>query len=530
MTQTAEARQSGDPNFAVEFRNVSKRFGHVVANDGVSFGVEKGTIHGIIGENGAGKSTLMSALFGLYQLDEGEIWLNGAYADVKDPSTAINAGIGMVHQHFMLVERMTALQNVVLGKESGFWLSGGAGAVEAEVKEIQERYGLHFPLDAVTRDLPVGMQQRIEILKALYRGAEVLILDEPTGVLTPGEVDELFQVFADLKAQGKTVILITHKLQEILSVTDNVSVLRGGKCIGNVPTSEADRISLATMMVGRKPAPPPVAREPSGSNTKVEVRDLNVADSIGIQRVFDLSFDIKEGEILGVAGVAGNGQSELLYALSGLTEIMGGQIKINGIEFSKDNPVTPGQLRNEGIGHIPEDRHRIGMVKRWSAAENSILGLHRTERVDGVSGRIKTQAVKSWCADLMGKHDVRPADPSLQFSLFSGGNQQKLVIGRELALSPDVLLVGQPTRGVDIGAIEAIHSQLLAERDKGKSILLVSVELEEILALSDRILVMFDGRSMGIVGKDEANENLVGLMMAGLSLEDAHKEAAGGTS
>ncbi len=510
--------------FAVEFKNVTKRFGAVVANENVSFGVKKGTIHGIIGENGAGKSTLMSALFGLYHLDSGAIWLNGKEANVKDPSTAIGAGIGMVHQHFMLVERMTALQNVVLGKETGFWLKGGTGSVEATVEEIQNRYGLNFPLNAVTRDLPVGMQQRIEILKALYRGAEVLILDEPTSVLTPGEVVELFQVFADLKAQGKTVILITHKLQEIMSVTDNVTVLRDGKCVGTVPTEGADRISLATMMVGRKPSPPPKARKPVGAEKRVEVRDLHVTDMTGAQRVFNVNFHIKAGEVLGIAGVAGNGQSELIYAMAGLTQPSAGDIKVGNVSFSRENPVTPERLRQEGIGHVPEDRHRIGMMKRWTAAENSILGLHRTNRVKGVSWRINTSSVRSWCDDLMDKHDVRPTDPGLQFSMFSGGNQQKLVFGRELSLSPDVLLVGQPTRGVDIGAIELIHSEILAERDKGKSILLVSVELEEILALSDRILVMFEGRSMGIVDKEEANENLLGLMMAGQSLDEARAE------
>ncbi|WP_457588976.1 ABC transporter ATP-binding protein [Ensifer canadensis] len=509
-------RGSPEVTYAVEFCGVTKSFGTVIANDDVNFGVRKGTIHGIIGENGAGKSTLMSILFGLYHPDRGEIFLNGARSDIKNPSTAIHAGIGMVHQHFMLVERMTALQNVVLGKEDGFWLKGGTGNVTSKVQALQAQYGLHFPLDAVTRDLPVGVQQRIEILKALYRGAEVLILDEPTGVLTPGEVQELFKVFKDLKAQGKTVILITHKLQEILSVTDSVTVLRQGKSVGTYATAETDRMMLATLMVGRRPNAPPQAREPRRPDIRVEVDQLSVRDNLSIQRVFDLSFQIHAGEVLGIAGVAGNGQSELIAALAGLASPMAGRIRLGSLEMSADRPAHPEAIRENGVGHVPEDRHRLGMMKRWTAAENSILGLHRSGKIDGVGKRIQPTKVSRWCQDLMKKHDVRPADSELRFGLFSGGNQQKLVIGRELALSPDILLIGQPTRGVDIGAIENIHAALLSERDKGKSVLLISVELEEVLALSDRILVMFEGRSMGIVGRADADEKLLGLMMAGL--------------
>ncbi len=524
MSAIQNERELQDNSYAVEFRGVTKKFGSVVANDDVTFGVRKGTIHGIIGENGAGKSTLMSILFGLYHPEQGEILLSGALSKIKTPSTAIRAGIGMVHQHFMLVERMTALQNVVLGTEEGYWLKGGTGNVASKVKEIQNRYGLHFPLDAVTRDLPVGVQQRIEILKALYRGADVLILDEPTGVLTPGEVQDLFRVFQDLRAQGKTVILITHKLQEILSITDSVTVLRQGKSVGTYATAETDRMMLATLMVGRRPNAPPQAREPRRSDIRVEVSNLGVKDNLSIQRVFDLSFQIHAGEVLGVAGVAGNGQSELLSALAGLSPPSTGKIRLGNVEILPDHPTQPETIRKNGVGHVPEDRHRLGMMKRWTAAENSILGLHRSDRIEGVGKRIKPSKVGNWCRDLMTKHDVRPANPDLRFGLFSGGNQQKLVIGREIALSPDVLLIGQPTRGVDIGAIENIHAALLAERDRGKSVLLVSVELEEVLALSDRILVMFEGRSMGIVDRADADEKLLGLMMAGLPLADALNE------
>ena len=521
----SEAGAASATPFAVEFRGLSKRFGNVVANDDVSFGVRSGSIHGIIGENGAGKSTLMSALFGLYRPDAGEILLDGRPSDIRGPSTAIQAGVGMVHQHFMLVERMTALQNVVLGAEDGAWLRGGTGDVRARVQAIQDRYGLRFPLNAVTRDLPVGVQQRVEILKALYRGARVLILDEPTSVLTPPEVEQLFQVFHDLKAQGKTVILITHKLQEVLAVTDTVTVLRAGRAVETRPTAGADRTMLATLMVGRKPRPLPDARAAVRPEVRLEAENLVVADRAGVRRVSGLSFEVQAGEVLGVAGVSGNGQSELLAALAGLAPLAAGRARIGTVEIASDRPATPEAVRRGGVGHVPEDRQRLGMIKGWDAIENSVLGLHRTGGIAGVGWRISRRAIAAWCGALMEAHDVRPRDPSRRLGLFSGGNQQKLVFGRELALSPDVLLVGQPTRGVDIGAIESIHAALLAERDKGTAILLVSVELEEILALSDRILVMFEGRSMGLLDRAEADERLLGLMMAGLPLDEARREA-----
>lgn len=510
--------------FAVEFKGVTKSFGSVIANDDVSFGIHQGEIHGIVGENGAGKSTLMSALFGLYKVDKGEIWLNGRPNDIRDPKTAINSGIGMVHQHFMLIDRLTSLQNVVLGAENGFWLKNGTGDVRGRVEDIQKQYGLHFPLDELTRDLPVGVQQRIEILKALYRGAEVLILDEPTSVLTPNEVDQLFGVFRDLKERGKTVVLITHKLQEIIEVTDTVSVLKQGTCVGTYPTSEMTRTSLAEKMVGRSLASTKSVRPAAGAKAVVSVRNLVLTDKDGIDRVSDLSFDIHDGELLGIAGVSGNGQSELLEAMTGLQTIASGKIVMGRTTITADTPVSAASIRAAGVGHVPEDRHRFGMISTWATSDNSILGLPRA--MLGGGWRLSRKKTDDWCASLMALHDVRPAEVSRRLGMYSGGNQQKLVIGRELAPSPEVLLIGQPTRGVDIGAMEAIHEAILAERDKGRSVLVISVELEEILKLSDRIMVMFEGRNMGIVNREDASESLLGMMMAGLTLDEARNELA----
>lgn len=509
------------PTAAVEFVNVTKRFGAVAANDAVSFRIPRGTVHGIIGENGAGKSTLMSALFGLYRPDDGHILLDGKQVELSRPAVAIKHGIGMVHQHFMLAERLTALQNIILGSESTFWLSGGVGNARAQVEAIQKKYGLAFPLDLPIRDLPVGVQQRVEIVKSLFRDANVLVLDEPTSVLTPQEVQSLFAVFRDLADEGKTVILITHKLHEIVEVTTNVTVLRKGQVVGTRRTAEASKSMLAEMMVGRKLLGNVTVRSPSGTNSRVAIDRLTVRDNKGTARVSDLTFDIRSSEILGIAGVSGNGQTELIACLAGQMPVAAGAVRLGELDWSREKAPTALDVRLAGVALVPEDRQRHALVGRWSASDNSVLGIHRSGKVPGIGARMKASKIVDWCRKLMQQHDVRPADPMRPASVFSGGNQQKLVIARELSTDPDVIIVGQPTRGVDVGAIEAIHASLIAERNRGKAILVISVELEEVMGLSDRVLVMFEGRSMGILDHSEFDESTIGLMMAGVPKDEA---------
>jgi simple sugar transport system ATP-binding protein len=500
---------------AVELQGVDKRFGAVHANRAIDLVVQAGTIHGIVGENGAGKSTLMNILYGYYQADHGRILVDGAERTIRGPQDAIRAGIGMVHQHFMLVEPFTVLENLLLGAEGGFTLDSGMARAREEVAALERDYGLEVPLDAKVADLPVGVQQRVEILKALFRGARVLILDEPTGVLTPQEADHLFRILRNLRSQGRTILLITHKLREIMAVTDQVSVMRAGAMVAHRRTAETSKEELAELMVGRKvllrvekaPARP---REPV-----LEVRDLVVDDEQGVRRVKGISFSVRAGEIVGIAGVAGNGQSELLDALAGIRSPVKGEILIRGI------PVTgPAQARQQRLGHVPEDRLRVGLVKGFAAFENAILG-YQTEPDYDRHGFLRLGRIVDLCRNWMSGYDVRPPEPLLQAHSFSGGNQQKLVLAREMEHDPDLLLVGQPTRGVDIGAIEFIHRRLIAMRDAGKAVLLVSVELDEILSLSDRILVMFDGHLTGELKAEEADERRIGLLMAGVTREAA---------
>jgi len=511
---------------AVEFLNLSKRFGSVVANDEVSFTIPRGTIHGIIGENGAGKSTLMSALFGIYQPDAGEIRIQGKPVRIDSPAHAIRLGIGMVHQHFMLVERLTALQNIILGNEDGPWLGASLGNARGRVMELQTRYGLQFPLDRAIRDLPVGTQQRVEIVKSLYRGADVLILDEPTSVLTPQEVQTLFKVFRELSAEGKTVVLITHKLQEVVDVTASVTVLRHGRVIGTRKTTETTKTQLAEMMVGRKIQATTGERTATGTDIKVSVERLTIKDDLGVARVSDLSFEIRASEILGVAGVSGNGQTELIACLAGQLSAETGSIRLGSLQWRAGAAMSSLSIRQAGTALVPEDRLRHAVIGSWTVRDNSVLGIHRSGKIPGTGMRMHSGKILAWCRQLMEAHDVRPVDPMRRTSVFSGGNQQKLVMARELATQPDIIVVGQPTRGVDVGAIEAIHGSLMQQRNDGKAILIVSVELEEVMALSDRILVMFEGRSMGVLDRNEFDENTIGLMMAGSSHEEAieHKK------
>ncbi len=506
---------------AIELRGISKAFGPVQANKDISIRVMPGTIHGIIGENGAGKSTLMSILYGFYKADAGEIFINGKKTEIPDSQHAIAAGIGMVFQHFKLVENFTVLENVVLGAEDGAMLRPSLAKARSQLKQLAEEYELNVDPDAVIEEIGVGMQQRVEILKALYRQADILILDEPTGVLTPAEADQLFRILGRLKEEGKTIILITHKLREIMEITDTVSVMRRGEMTATVKTQDTSPPELAELMVGRKVLLQ-VDKVPAKPGAMVlEVKNLNVTDSGGVHRVKDVSFTIRAGEILGIAGVAGNGQSELLEVLGGY-EFGKGEVLINGQSIDLTGRHSNGQTRRErGIAHVPEDRQREGLIMDFMAWENIAFGYHHDPKYQKNRLFMDNAAIRDDTADKMQRFDVRPPNPMLQAKSFSGGNQQKIVVAREIERNPDLLLVGQPTRGVDIGAIEFIHKQIVALRDQGKAILLVSVELDEIMSLSDRIAVMFDGKIMGERLPEKTNVKELGLLMAGVAGEAA---------
>ncbi|GGE09497.1 ABC transporter ATP-binding protein [Aureimonas endophytica] len=505
---------------AIELIGIDKSFGAVHANRDINLMVEKGTIHGIVGENGAGKSTLMSIIYGFYQADRGEIRVDGRKVEITDTNAAIAAGIGMVHQHFMLVENFTVVENVMLGAEQSPLLNKGIAKVRAELKRLERAHGLDVDPDAVVGELPVGLQQRVEILKSLYRGAEILILDEPTGVLTPAEADQLFTVLKELRDQGKTVILITHKLREIKAITDTVSVMRRGEIVATRKTAEVSAAELAELMVGRRVLLTVDKRPARPGPVKLAVRDLAVRDGRGVRMVDGVSFDIRAGEIVGIAGVAGNGQTELLEALAGIRRAEAGRVELDGRPIEAEAGHDPAALRRRGLAHVPEDRHHMGLVLPFEACENAILGYQRDPKFRNRIGLLDLDAMRREAKERIAAFDVRPPDCRLKTANFSGGNQQKLVLAREMERGPSVLLIGQPTRGVDVGAIEFIHRRIVEMRDEGKAILLVSVELDEIRALSDRILVMFAGR---IVGERSggADEGELGLLMAGVEPREA---------
>lgn len=501
---------------AIELRGISKAFGPVQANKDISISVMPGTIHGIIGENGAGKSTLMSILYGFYKADKGEIYIAGNRKQIPDSQAAIAAGIGMVFQHFKLVENFTVLENIILGAEDGHLLMPSLNKARKILMELAQEYGLNVDPDALIEEIGVGMQQRVEILKALYRHADILILDEPTGVLTPAEADQLFRILDRLREEGKTIILITHKLREIMDITDTVSVMRRGEMTATVKTSETSPAELAELMVGRKvllqvdktPAVP--------GEIVLDIKNLHVVDEKGVERVKGIDLTVRAGEILGIAGVAGNGQSELLEVLGGYANGTG-TILMNGVPLDLTGRHSDGRSRRaSGIAHVPEDRQREGLIMPFHAWENVAFGYHH----DGAynSGLLMNNAsLRAETENIIEKYDIRPTDCWQEAKSFSGGNQQKIVVAREIERNPDLLLIGQPTRGVDIGAIEFIHQQIVALRDQGKAILLVSVELEEILSLGDRIAVMFDGHIMGERLPSETDEKELGLLMAGMS-------------
>ncbi|MEB6607880.1 ABC transporter ATP-binding protein [Aeromonas sanarellii] len=514
--------------YAIELRGIDKRFGEVYANKQIDLKVRKGSIHGIVGENGAGKSTLMSIIYGFYHADRGEMLIDGHPFKPHGSQDAIAAGVGMVHQHFMLVNNFTVLENVILGAENGWHLGKSLGAAEKLLGELARDYGLEVPLHEKIEDLPVGLQQRVEILKALYRGARILILDEPTGVLTPQEADHLFEVLKKLRDQGTTVIIITHKLREILAITDQVSIMRRGEMVAHVATKDTDKEQLAELMVGRKVRLKVDKGTAHPGEAKLKVEGLSYVDDAGVERVKSASFEVRAGEVVGIAGVSGNGQSELLSLLGGIIKPSKGSFSILGDGkahlVDPSRPANPEQVRNFGLGHIPEDRHKMGLINRFEAKEAFILGYH--QRAQYNKGWLQDkEAIRQDCQAKMDKWDVRPPHPEHKTANFSGGNQQKLVIAREVEQDPDVLLVGQPTRGVDIGAIEYIHQQIIAMRDKGKAVLLVSVELDEIMSLSDRILVIADGRIVGELDGAKADERTIGLMMANIIPDEIAKEA-----
>ena len=505
------------PAPAIELIHIDKRFGAVHANKDVSLSIGQGSIHGIIGENGAGKSTLMSILFGFYAADSGEIKVRGQPVKIKSSSDAIAHGIGMVHQHFMLVDPFTVLENVVLGVEGGALIGPALAKARSELKRLADEYEMDVDPDAIVGELPVGLQQRVEILKALYKGAQVLILDEPTGVLTPDEADHLFRILGTLRDQGKTVILITHKLREIMAITDHVSVMRRGELVADFETKNTSVGELAEAMVGRSVLLHVEKGKASPGEVVLEVRHVTWRDRKNIARVDDVSFTVRKGEIVGIAGVSGNGQSELLDCIAGITRPSSGEIIFEGKSIGQLG--DPRHLRQEGLAHVPEDRQHRGLITSFDASESSILGWQFEEEL-GKGFRLNRDSVIASCKKEMQDFDVRPADPLLRSGKFSGGNQQKIILAREMSSNPDLLIVGQPTRGVDIGAIEFIHKRLIALRDQGKAILLVSVELDEIRSLSDRIIVMFAGH---IMGERDANatERDIGLLMAGVQKDAA---------
>jgi simple sugar transport system ATP-binding protein len=496
----------------LELKNITKTFGNVVANRDVSIKIAKGTIHAIVGENGAGKSTVMRVAYGFYTADSGEILVDGKAVNIRNPHDAIALGIGMVHQHFMLVDTMTVAENIILGAETGGAANLDLEKANVEIERLSNELKLGVNPRAVVEDLSVGAQQRVELLKALYRNAQLLILDEPTAVLTPQETEDFFNILRRMREQGKTIVIITHKLEEVLAISDEVTVMRDGKTVGQVKTSETTTKDLARMIVGRDVLLRVEKTDASPNEIVLRVQNLVVKNAHG-DALDKVSFEVRAGEIVGVAGIEGNGQTELIEALAGLTPAarLSGRIELFGKEITN---LSARRRKELGVAHIPEDRHRRGLLLDSDLEENSILGVHYRPPVTA-GGFLNSNAIGVRTKEIINNFDVRPPNPELNARALSGGNQQKLIIGREFELKPKLLLVSQPTRGVDIGAIEFIHRKLIALRDAGTAVLLVSAELEEVTALADRLLVISKGKFVGEVNPKETSTEEIGLMMTG---------------
>ncbi|PIC78294.1 heme ABC transporter ATP-binding protein [Sporosarcina sp. P19] len=507
-------------DYVIEMLDVSKKFGNFYANDHITLQLKKGEIHALLGENGAGKSTLMNVLFGLYQPDGGEIRVRGEHVAITDPNVANDLGIGMVHQHFMLVENLTVTENIILGSEPT--KSGMINIKDSakKVAEISKMYGLDVDPYAKIEDISVGMQQRVEILKTLYRGADILIFDEPTASLTPQEIDELLNIMKKLVAEGKSIILITHKLAEIMNVSDKVTVIRKGKGIGTVITSETNPEELATLMVGRQ-VTFKTEKGPSHPTEEVlKIENLQVNDYRGVAKLKGLNLSVRRGEIVGIAGIDGNGQSELIEAITGLTKVKSGKIFINDEDVTNKKPR---KITETGIGHIPQDRHKHGLILDFSVAYNTALQSYYHEPLSK-GGIMNYKVINERAEELIKEYDVRTQGTHELARALSGGNQQKLIIGREILRNPDLLIAALPTRGLDVGAIEFIHRRLIEQRDSGKAVLLITFELDEVMNVSDRIAVIYDGTIVGTVIPQETTEQALGLMMAGHSKDVAEKK------
>ncbi|KGR73953.1 ABC transporter ATP-binding protein [Ureibacillus sinduriensis] len=510
--------------YVIEMLGIRKQFGDFVANDNITLQLKKGEIHALLGENGAGKSTLMNVLFGLYQPEAGKIRVHGKDVKITDPNVANKLGIGMVHQHFMLVENFTVTENIILGSEPTKMGTINIKDAAKKVQTLSEQYGLNVDPYAKIEDISVGMQQRVEILKTLYRGADIIIFDEPTASLTPQEITELMQIMKRLIEEGKSIILITHKLNEIMEVSDQVTVIRKGKGIGTVTTSETNPTELAELMVGRQVV---FKTEKIASNPKevvLQIDSLTVADNRGIDKVKNLNLTVRAGEIVGIAGIDGNGQSELIEAITGLRKVKNGNIKLNGKEITG---LKPRKITESGVGHIPQDRHKHGLVLDFPIGHNIALQTYYNKPISK-NGVIDYKKVNEFARQIIDQYDVRSGEGEMSLARsLSGGNQQKAIIGREVERNPDLLIAALPTRGLDVGAIEFIHKRLIEQRDKGKAVLLISFELDEVMNVSDQIAVIYDGYIIDTVSPHETTEQELGLLMAGQSLQDNKK--VGGT-
>ena len=519
MANDVAAKVQEEP-YAIEMLHITKRFPGIIANDDISLQLRKGEIHALLGENGAGKSTLMSVLFGLYQPEEGEIRKDGKKVEIHDPNDANALGIGMVHQHFKLVECFSVLDNIILGVEP----TNKAGILQKDearkkVVDLSEKYGLHVDPDAIIEDTTVGMQQRTEILKMLYRENEILIFDEPTAVLTPQEIEELMQIMKNLAAEGKSILFISHKLNEIMEVADRCSVLRKGKYIGTVDIKDSTPESLSAMMVGRNVNFHVEKTEANPGEPVMEVKHMTVASSRHANNaVNDVSFTVRKGEIVCIAGIDGNGQTELAYGLSGLEPLKSGEILLNGVDIAH---TSIRKRSTSGLSHIPEDRHKHGLVLDYSLENNLVLQRYFEPEFTSKSGFLRKDNIRSYAERLIEEYDIRSGQgPVTTARAMSGGNQQKAIIGREIDKNPDLLIAVQPTRGLDVGAIESVHKQLVALRDAGKAVLLISLELDEVMDVSDRILVMYEGEIVGELDPKKTTVEELGLYMAGAKRDE----------